>query len=627
MKQVYISMLIWLGCCLAACTTREERRVEETLVFAGENRAELEQVLEYYKHDELKLRAARFLIANMREKFAYVLSEADSVRQALRDTWADKKEVVQKWKRISRETLPKRYDAQIMTADYLIENIDIAFETWQEVPWGKYYSFEDFCKYILPYRIADEPLERWRKVYKARFLPLLDSIYTGTDVVEAAAKIMEHPIVRTGYKYSADFNLPHHGALFLLECRVGTCHEYCDFVLYLLRALGIPSAIDQYKYSPEVRHSHVWNMLKDTTGATIPIEYNKAEVKRDWKNWRRKGKVYRSFFDQAEIPAYDGDFYLCDVTEEYFGNNSVSFPVQRKGDGFLAMYAFEGWMPIARYAAKGKYGIVQNIEPDVIYMPVGRNGERWIENGYCFMPDGKEVRVFEPDTVCRLKVRLNRKYPITVHQKNHLYGMNGMRLEGCNRKDFVNAEILAVLNDSTLDLTRYIKMHSASAYRYIRICSPLKRRLEIAEMEFYTDTLGMEKVDFRVVEEAVPEAKGTQFGIEKAWDNDRLSFYQSYKSEVELLFDLGASVRLGGMKFTPRNDDNFVTKGEVYELLYQNGTEGWVSLGRKMADDDFVEFDGVPGNAVLRLHNCTKGIEEQIFLWEGGKQYFLGHLR
>ena len=30
---------------------------------------------------------------------------------------------------------------------------------------GKYIKFEDFCEYILPYRVAFEPLSEWRETY------------------------------------------------------------------------------------------------------------------------------------------------------------------------------------------------------------------------------------------------------------------------------------------------------------------------------------------------------------------------------------------------------------------------------------------------------------------------------
>lgn len=39
--------------------------VEQALSMAGENRGELEKVLEYYKNDSLKLIATRYLIRNM----------------------------------------------------------------------------------------------------------------------------------------------------------------------------------------------------------------------------------------------------------------------------------------------------------------------------------------------------------------------------------------------------------------------------------------------------------------------------------------------------------------------------------------------------------------------------------
>lgn len=43
------------------------------------------------------------------------------------------------------------YDIKALHSDYLIRNIDLAFQAWQK-PWAKDISFEGFCRYILPYR-------------------------------------------------------------------------------------------------------------------------------------------------------------------------------------------------------------------------------------------------------------------------------------------------------------------------------------------------------------------------------------------------------------------------------------------------------------------------------------------
>ena len=46
-----------------------------------------------------------------------------------------------------------------------------------------------FCELILPYRIGDEPLEEWRGWYRERYESILDSLYQGTDVVEATDRL------------------------------------------------------------------------------------------------------------------------------------------------------------------------------------------------------------------------------------------------------------------------------------------------------------------------------------------------------------------------------------------------------------------------------------------------------
>ena len=70
-----------------------------------------------------------------------------------------------KWSKFSYKSTPKVYDCHVIKAEYLIENIDLAFAAWQKRPWRHSLSFDEFCEWILPYRIGDEPLENWRKVF------------------------------------------------------------------------------------------------------------------------------------------------------------------------------------------------------------------------------------------------------------------------------------------------------------------------------------------------------------------------------------------------------------------------------------------------------------------------------
>ena len=56
---------ILLAVFLMACASSDSKRLEQALLFAGNNRGELEKVLSHYENNPEKLEAARFLIRNM----------------------------------------------------------------------------------------------------------------------------------------------------------------------------------------------------------------------------------------------------------------------------------------------------------------------------------------------------------------------------------------------------------------------------------------------------------------------------------------------------------------------------------------------------------------------------------
>lgn len=70
----------------------------------------------------------------------------------------------------------------------------------------------------------------------------------------------------------------------------------------------------------------------------------------------------------------------------------------------------------------------------------------------------------------------------------------------------------------------------------------------------------------------------------------------------------------------PRNDDNFIREGENYQLFYWDGNE-WSLIKESIGNREGVlYFDNVPNNALLLLHNATKGKEERIFTFDGKTQ-------
>ena len=159
--------------------------LEFALRAAGNNRAELEKVLRRYHAnatDSLKYAAACFLIENMP---FYTYPESEQLENYksyyiwLKETRSRSFELLadsvrQVFGPIDR--MQQKRDILEVDSAYLCHNIDWAFKVWQEQPWGKNVSFETFCKYLLPYRIGDEPLTYWREIYYEKYNSMLDSL-------------------------------------------------------------------------------------------------------------------------------------------------------------------------------------------------------------------------------------------------------------------------------------------------------------------------------------------------------------------------------------------------------------------------------------------------------------------
>lgn len=84
MKSLFIIGLnIFISIILVACNSSNSKRLEQALLFAGENRGELEKVLTHYENNPEKLEAARFLIRNMPRWYGYEGWQLDSMQTGI----------------------------------------------------------------------------------------------------------------------------------------------------------------------------------------------------------------------------------------------------------------------------------------------------------------------------------------------------------------------------------------------------------------------------------------------------------------------------------------------------------------------------------------------------------------
>lgn len=619
--------LLFLSC------SKERNRLEYALQMAGENRNELEKVLKHYENDSLKLKAAIFLIENMPGYYSYEGALLDSMKAALATCdWRGyiKPEVKKKWSGYSNDQLLKIYDVNVITADYLIKNIDQAFQVWQKRPWGKYLEFNDFCEYILPYRIGNEPLENWREVYYEEYGCLLDSVYQGTDLVKAANVVLRH-LRDERHFYNSDFNLPHLGALYNLEHKKGNCQDRADITVYLFRALGIPTTIDFYTYSPGNLVGHIWNAVRDTTGEFIPFAYTTILRGNKEVIGTRIGKAYRLCYGQqpelypgisedSQIPPFFRHRYKRDCTENYL-RNSIELNVKSSSEKFLYLGVFRGmeWMGIDMSQIKNEKAVFHNIEPGNIYEPLYYDGKNYLPADYPILVEENGFRQFIPDTVQKEQIKLIRKYPYFYRVKAWGGSVAGAKIEYAANRNFSSPQLLHQITDSAIVNYNSVKLNTPVKCRYIRYTAPQKTWLELAELQFYN---GDEQIIPIGAEGSKVYYREPWLELKNCYDNNPLTYFTSSENGGKITFDLGKDATVDHIVYMPRNDDNFIRIGDIYELYYQAGEKGWALLERQVADKPYLIYNNVPSNALLYLHNATRGKEEFPFYMEKGEQIF-----
>lgn len=607
--------------------------LEAALCSTGNNRKELEKVLRYYQKspaDSLKYKAACFLISNMPYHYSYAPSEVvDSLKRLKvenKHRWINN-DVIKGWKWFHYQSLPKVKDIDVIKADLLIENIEYAFKAWNKRTWSKYYSFEEFCEYILPYRVGDETLEKWRKIYYDRYNSVLDSLYQGTDVVEAARKIAAYLQSET-FVNRIDFELPHMGALFLLENRVGYCRDGCDIASYVMRSLGIPVAMDQYQMSPSYNSRHFWSAVIDTTGMSVPFNYHEHLPQRGVNNDRKRGKVYRLSFgarkidedimNDPDVPVFFRNVFLKDVTEEYYPDKGFDVNIESDKTNryvYLSVYDYDKFIPIDMASVEGNIARFRNVETGLVYQPVFYKNGKASPAGYpFFLERGSVPSYFVPDTQRITEEIITRKYPMRDTHR-FLASAVGMKFEGSISPDFRYPTILHAVVDTPQ--INCIKINFPQSYKcqYIRVTQK-QTRIEIAEFEIFAKDkkLAIQKWGRKIDELNRNEYEKMIF--DGKWDEYAVII------NSPLFFDIGSVENTTSMVFIPRTDDNFIHLGDSYELFYQNGVKGWVSLGKQKADTTYLRYKNIPNNSILWLHNLTRGKEERPFYMKNGKQIF-----
>jgi hypothetical protein len=203
-------LLLVLALALVAWASPVERTLKASLALAGANARELKFALAGLSAEQRP--AAEFLIRNM--------PEVDLAR---------------------------------MTGALLRDNVELAYQTRDLFPWNRQIPDDIFLHYVLPYRVTQEPISDWRRMF---FDSLYPRVKTCTSMTQAALEINKWCGERVKYKPNAPRD---QGPLQTLKSGWGRCEEMVIVHICACRAMGLPAREAYTPYWSTGESNHAWS--------------------------------------------------------------------------------------------------------------------------------------------------------------------------------------------------------------------------------------------------------------------------------------------------------------------------------------------------------------------------------
>lgn len=558
------------------------------------NNPEVTKFLSHYKSssDTEKYKAACFLVENMLNKYY-----------------------------IEPETSKLIKDIDIIIADSLIQSLEYSFKL-KDSEFAANYSFEQFCEYLLPYRVANEPLSYHWKWDCPQYTYL-----TGQSISETAKAINSQIHIDIAPEYYGG-----HIKRFstISADKYGKCDDRTIFTAMVLRSMGIPATYDFVPIWGSCNNGHSFTsvVLPDDTCMPLSDQNTAADT---ISFWRKTPKIYRYTYQinkkhsaENNLPQIIAHTDIIDVTslhnipQQDIVLNSLTESVQ---DSYLCVPLRGEWEPVA-YGVNGKFHDVGTSVSDnkesidsgkgIIYLPAKYVDGKVVPISPPIIHSTDGIRIINKLDECE-RVILYRKYPLNNRMLDFSKRMIRGVFEGANNPDFSDAEIIHTITIPPLPRLQQINIEEPKQYHYVRYRRS-KGIFSIAELNV-KDKNG-KAIDFRPIGCRAIEKSGKIFNV---FDRNPLTYFE-VNGGIDLWIgcDLRKAQSIGYIEFAPRNDDNCVSPGDEYELFFWDNE--WISLGQKTAVDYSLVYENVPKGALLWLKNLTKGKEERPFTYEDGKQ-------
>jgi hypothetical protein len=148
------------------------------------------------------------------------------------------------------------HDAKTLQADFLLENVALAFRARNEMPWGREIPEEIFLNDVLPYACLDESRDSWRADFFNRFRAIAGDAQSAH---EALKRVNSSMIRETGVRYSTKRRVANQGPKESMELKMASCTGLSILLADALRSICIPTRITGTAMWTNNKGNHNWN--------------------------------------------------------------------------------------------------------------------------------------------------------------------------------------------------------------------------------------------------------------------------------------------------------------------------------------------------------------------------------
>jgi len=261
--------------------------------------------------------------------------------------------------------LEKIVDIEKITSEFLIRHIDNRMKCREQVTWLSNLDFGEFCEYLLPYRLTNEPMIGWQDSTQTLWKEVLQEMTYYDELPQTLENAMSFQRNLTGNRdddYVSGLKTPE--GIYNFDC---IDRSYYD--IHCFRASGVASAVDFIPHWPTRNGNHYWKVIIDPDLKFSNLSETRNPV---------SAKVYRITYSHNEIPRpehpdetvpdfFQHPFYR-DVSSDYMNVGDIELPVSFSKDYspeyiYLCVFSNFEWQPVAwSKVRKGKavfsgYGI------------------------------------------------------------------------------------------------------------------------------------------------------------------------------------------------------------------------------------------------------------------------------